>query len=156
MVTKTFETWVDAPVDEVWDFHSTAEALVALTPPGRKVELIGQDLDVREGAEHRIRVRVGPFPVEWRARISDVEPPRRFVDTAEKSPFAYWQHVHEFVSEGDRTLLRDTVTYIPPMGLIGWVANALFISRDIDRMFAFRHRVTKEEVERRTRSSPRP
>ncbi|MFQ3588155.1 MAG: SRPBCC family protein [Fimbriimonadaceae bacterium] len=155
MVTKTFETWIDAPVEDLWAFHSSAEALVVLTPPGRKVELVGEDLAVRNGAEHRIRVRVGPFPVEWRARISEVEPPRKFVDTAEKSPFAYWRHVHEFLADGDRTLLRDTVTYIPPMGLIGWVANALFISRDIDRMFAHRHRVTKEEAEKRARDRMR-
>jgi ligand-binding SRPBCC domain-containing protein len=146
----TFEFWVDAPIEEVWDFHSSAKALELLTPQGRRLEPLVESLDVVDGALHVFRFRERGFAGVWKARISNVRPPHRFVDTAEQSPFAYWEHVHEFVALEGRTLVRDTVTYKPPLGVLGWLADQLFIRRDIERLFAFRKEATQAALQRRT------
>ncbi|MGE0001930.1 MAG: SRPBCC family protein [Fimbriimonadaceae bacterium] len=141
---KGFETFVPASVEDVWRFHESAEALKVLTPPSRQVRLSEQDLAVREGAMHELRFKIGPLWVPWLARISNVRPPYGFTDTAIRSPFARWVHEHEFVPSEAGTLVRDTVTYALPFGPIGRVVDALFVSRDIDSLFAFRHRATRD------------
>lgn len=70
-----YETLIDAPVETVWAFHASVEALPLLTPPGRRVRIVGDELDVRDGALHRIQVRIGPVWLPWDARISEVDPP---------------------------------------------------------------------------------
>lgn len=144
IVTKRFETLVPVAVEDLWRFHESAEALRVLTPPSRQVRLPEQDLAVREGALHELRLKIGPCWVPWSARISNVRPPYGFTDTAVRSPFARWIHEHEFLPSEGGTLLRDTVTYALPFGPIGRIVDALFVSRDIDSVFAFRHRATRE------------
>ncbi len=144
---RVFETRIAAPVEKVWAFHESVEALKALTPPDRNVTVMSEDTAVREGALHVLRVVMFGVPIVWKARITDVQPPFGFTDTAEKSPFAAWRHRHDFLPDGDGTLLRDTVEYRAPFGPLGALAHRLFIDRDIERMFAYRHRVTKEALE---------
>ncbi len=142
MLTKRYESVLKADVGAVWSFHSSAEALNALTPGSRKMRFISSDLAVREGAVHEFRVKVGPLWVTWKAQLSAVDPPHGFVDSALKSPFKTWIHKHEFISHPAGTLIRDTIEYDVPFGILGALANRLFISKDIDRLFAFRHKAT--------------
>ncbi|HRF59591.1 MAG TPA: SRPBCC family protein [Fimbriimonadaceae bacterium] len=149
MPTKRYEIVVDAPQEAVWRFHASADALRVLTPPGRKVELLSEDLAVRDGAIHRIRVRQFGLPLTWVARISDVRPPEEFVDTAEQSPFRSWRHRHRFESvDAARTRVIDTIEYSLPLGPLGALADRLFVSRDLDHLFAFRHEATRRALDR--------
>lgn len=147
MSIKRYESELNAAVKEVWNFHSSAKSLNDLTPPGRKLRWIGNDLAVCEGAVHEFQVKVGPFWVTWRAALSEIDPPHGFVDTAIKSPFKSWTHKHEFIPHPGGTLLRDTIQYVLPFGILGVLADKLFISKDIDRLFAFRHRATRYGLE---------
>ena len=142
MPVKRYETLLEADIQEVWNFHSSAEALSLLTPPDRKIRWVSNDFSVREDAVHQFRVTVGPFRITWKAKLSAIDPPHGFVDTALKSPFKTWTHKHEFVSHPAGTLIRDTIEYVPPFGILGGLINWLFISKDIDRLFAFRHDAT--------------
>lgn len=148
VIRRVFETPISAPVERLWEFHRSAEALRLLAPPGKPVEPVGDDLEVRNGARHVLRIRMGPLRLTWVAVLSQVNPPFGFVDTAEKSPFAFWRHHHEFLPTESGSLLRDTVEYRLPFGLLGTIAHTLLVRRDIESMFAHRHRVTKEAVER--------
>jgi ligand-binding SRPBCC domain-containing protein len=144
---KRYEVVLQAPVERVWEFHSSAEALKVLTPPNRDIEPISSDLRVVNDAIHELGFRQFGVRMVWRARISQVEPPFGFTDTAEKSPFAYWQHRHEFRPEGSGTRMIDTIRYRPPGGPLGPILNRLLISSDLDRLFAFRHEATKRALE---------
>ena len=145
-VTRVFESTIECPVEALWEFHSSAEALRILTPPSRKIEVLSKDLEVREGALHVLKVRQFGIPLVWKARISEVHPPIGFTDTAEKSPFKSWRHRHEFIHAEGGSLLRDTVTYEAPFGPLGDLARVLFIDRDIERLFAFRHKATRRAL----------
>ena len=139
MITRIYESKIPATVERLWKFHSSAEALRALTPESQRVEIVGEDLSVRNGALHVIRVRQFGIPMVWKARLSEVDPPHGFRDTAEQSPFPFWTHLHEFIDDGDGSILRDTVTYRSPGGAIG---DWLITRRQIDRLFKFRHAST--------------
>lgn len=147
MAIKKFECLVKADIQSVWNFHSSAEALAILTPPNRKMKLVSSDLAVREGAVHELRIRLGPFYRCWKARLTMVNPPNEFTDTAEKSPFKSWRHRHQFLERGDETVLKDTVEYALPFGKLGELVDKFLISREIDRLFAFRHAATRRALE---------
>lgn len=148
MVHRVYEMFLKVPVEKVWEFHSSAEALNALTPPGKHLRVLSSDLAVRNGALHELESQQFGMRLVWAARISDVTPPFGFTDTAEKSPFAFWQHRHEFRPEGNGTRLVDTLTYALPFGPLGQLADWLFVRRQVDSLFAFRHAATKNELER--------
>jgi ligand-binding SRPBCC domain-containing protein len=141
-----FETPIACTPEELWAFHGSVEALATLTPPDARVEIIGKETAVRNGAIHEIKVVKFGLPVVWKAEISEVQAPRQFRDTALKSPFARWTHLHEFLPHPQGALLRDTVDYQMPLGPLGSLVDALIIRRDVEAMFAHRHRVTQKAL----------
>lgn len=152
---KVYETRVDASPEEVWKFHSSAKALEALTPPSRRTKLLSRSNAVEDNALHIMRVwLLFVIPVVWKARISQVTPPYGFTDQAEKSPFKFWRHRHDFIPDGDGTLIRDMIAYIVPFGKLGKVVNRIFIAKDLDRLFAFRHQATKEALAQSDPNTP--
>jgi uncharacterized protein len=79
-----------------------------------------------------------------------VEPERRIVDVAERSPFALWRHEHLFRELGPaRTLMTDRVTYRLPAGRLGLLMDRLVVRGQLERAFAERHRRTRDLLERR-------
>lgn len=137
-------------VEELWAFHSSAEALLLLSPPGQRVEVEGET-HVERGAIHRLKIVRWGVPLRWIAKIEIVEPPLnggpgRFIDVAMKSPFASWRHEHRMEPTLTGSRLVDTVTYRPPFGILGSIADRLFLKRDIERLFAHRHAATRAEV----------
>lgn len=144
---KVFETKVNASPEEVWKFHSSAKSLEILTPRNRRARLVSSQMAVEDDALHVMQIRLfGIIPVVWKARISQVTPPYGFTDDAEKSPFKFWRHRHDFIPDGDGTLIRDRITYAVPFGILGKLVNKVYISKDIDGLFAYRHEATKKAL----------
>jgi ligand-binding SRPBCC domain-containing protein len=65
-----------------------------------------------------------------------------------RGPFARWEHTHIFEADGpDACYLEDRIEYALPLGFLGrWLLGA-FIERKLQRLFEYRHRVTREENE---------
>ena len=66
------------------------------------------------------------------------------MDIAVRSPFKRWRHEHRFDPRDGGSTLTDTVEYELPFGPFGAIADRLFVRRDLEAMFAHRHRVTQE------------
>lgn len=162
MATYRRETRVDAPLETVWNFHSTIDGLEALTP-----KFLHLEIDAVTGPEgrpnpasaelvtgSRIELSIRPFGVGPRQRMVSVitdrtidEDAREFRDVMESGPFERWEHTHQFVAEGAETVLVDRVDYQLPGGSpgalltpLGWIVLA--------PMFRGRHRKTKVLLER--------
>ena len=165
MPTYERRTTVDAPLEEVWDFHSRVEGLESVTPDwmGLRVEaMIGPDgrpdPDVLEtGTELSLSMRplgVGPRQ-HWTSLITDRE--RRddgayFRDEMVYGPFERWEHTHAFSADGERTVLRDRVAYELPGSDVAGVGRLTalagpFSTIGFEAMFRERHRLTKAHLE---------
>ena len=140
---------IDRPLDEVFAFFSDAGNLQALTP--RFLDFsIKTPLPIEMSAGARIEYRLGLFgiPMRWLTIISAWDPPvedpvtgrrvARFVDQQVRGPYAVWKHLHEFEEIDGRTIMRDVVDYAVPFGPLGEVARWAFVSRTVERIFAFR------------------
>ena len=151
MPTLEFVCDLEAPLERVWAFHNTIDTLFKLTPPDKHARLLDPPAPMRAGVIYRIQVKqFGIVPITMHSIIRDYTPPTGFVDIQApgKGPFKAWQHQHRFEAlSPDRTRLTDTVTYEMPLGPLGTLANALFVRHDIEKMFAYRHAVTRRELE---------
>jgi len=55
-----------------------------------------------------------------------------------KGPYKLWHHEHRFISEGDGTRITDEVQYMLPFGILGSIAHAVKVKRDVETIFAYR------------------
>lgn len=150
---------VHAPFDEVWEFHSTEDGLVALTPGWMNIRIDEargpdgeRDPDVLE-AGAVVESSVRPFDIgprqEW---ISEIVARDRsdgsayFRDVMSDGPFAEWEHTHMFYADDGGTIVRDRVEYELPFGGLGRAVGPLAVV-GLDPMFRYRHRKTRELLE---------
>jgi ligand-binding SRPBCC domain-containing protein len=78
------------------------------------------------------------------ARIVEYERGRHFADVQDRGPFRRWEHRHEFEARArdgrDGTVVRDVLEYEVGLGVIGELAERLFVGRQMTRTFAHRQR----------------
>ena len=133
------EQLVHRPLDEVFEFFSEAANLELITPPWLSFRMAdAASVEMRAGTQLEYRLRLHRVPVRWVSRIALWEPGRRFVDVQITGPYRVWRHRHEFEPRGQTTVVRDHVEYALPFGLFGALAHAVFVERDLARIFDFR------------------
>lgn len=133
------------PAEEVFAWHERPGAFARLTPPWEHVEMISQAGGIRDGARVTLRTYFGPVGQTWELEHRDYVAGRQFRDVLLRGPFASWDHLHRIEPDGARAcVLTDTIRYRMPWGgglAAGWVETML------GRMFDYRHRVTRQDLE---------
>lgn len=142
---------IAAEQDVVYSFHTNPSNLARITPSNFKVDILEAG-PPEEGTEVILRVKPIPFiSQKWHLRFDVFEPPRRLGDVMLKGPFRHWKQTREFVPlSNGKTLLNDIIEYELPFGPLGRLAHRLFIGRQIDEMFTYRHRQAKKLLESRS------
>ena len=140
-----------ASAEAVYRFHAEPNALQRLTPPWENAEVVEQSGGIEEiGSRVKIRVKIGPIAQVWTAEHTAFESGRMFRDTMVGGPFRRWEHTHRFEPDTDSSSwLEDRVEYELPMGWLGRVFGDGYTKRRLERMFAWRHRVTAEALAQR-------
>ncbi|MGD9645143.1 MAG: SRPBCC family protein [Pirellulales bacterium] len=134
--------WLSQRRDQIFEFFSDAFQLETLTPAWLSFAVLTpRPIEIRAGTLIDYRLRLHGLPIRWQSRISVWEPPVRFVDEQTRGPYRRWHHEHAFVEVDGGTLCRDTVDYAPRGGRL---LNALFVRRDLLRVFAFRQQKLRE------------
>ncbi len=120
-----------------------------LRPPWEEARVVETTGGIEQiGSRVTLRVRIGPFTQTWIAEHTDCEPGRMFRDKMICGPFPRWEHTHNFFPEGANACwLEDCVEYVLPLGTWGLLLGGWYVRRKLDRLFAYRHRVTKEAFE---------
>jgi ligand-binding SRPBCC domain-containing protein len=142
-----------ASVAEVFAFHERPDAFALLQPPWEQTEILQPPRSLAVGTVVKLRSRVGPIWVTIEAEHVGYEKNAYFEDVMHKGPFAKWRHKHLFLAEPAGCRLRDEIEYEPPLGLLGRIAAPFAIAPRLERMFEYRHAVTRREV-LATRSHP--
>ncbi|MBL8183987.1 MAG: SRPBCC family protein [Blastocatellia bacterium] len=142
------ETVIKATPERVFAFHELPDAFERLVPPWENAKLV-QKADISViGSRAIIEQKIfGLVPSQWVAEHTAYDPPRSFEDVQISGPFASWRHKHIILPDDEGALLRDEIDFEPPFSFIGDLAVPLFILPRIEKMFDFRHRVTKEWCE---------
>ena len=61
------------------------------------------------------------------ARITAFDPPNSFVDEQVSGAFSWLRHIHEFELSATGTLMRDTVEWKSPLGVLGRIADMVAV-----------------------------
>ncbi len=124
------------PLQQVFEFFSTAETLNLITPPWVHFSILTPlPIEMKLGALIEYRIRLRGIPLRWVSEITDWDPPFRFQDTQISGPYSLWVHSHVFEETAEGTLVTDDVSYRVPGG--AWV-NRLYVAPELRRIFAYR------------------
>lgn len=135
-----YSSVIDAPIYEVFDWHTRPGAFTRLTPPWSPMRLIAEADSLENG-----RAELGlPGGLRWVAdhQPDGYDPPRRFVDSIGAGGLASlpaklavrWRHTHEFEEvDGEKTRVIDRVeTPVPGAALRS--------------MFRYRHQQLADDI----------
>jgi len=76
---------------------------------------------------------------KWVTEISHVKHKEVFVDQQIYGPYKLWHHQHIFQVIDDHSVsMIDIITYALPFGIIGDIANYIFVQKKINKIFDYR------------------
>ncbi len=138
-----FETTqlIPATINEVWDFMSSPKNLKEITPSHLSFEITSKNLPEKMYPGMLISYIVKPIlniPLKWVTEITQVQYPNYFVDTQLVGPYSIWHHQHHLKQVDGGVLMHDIITYKPPMGFLGAIANSLIIKKQLKEIFDYR------------------
>lgn len=137
---------VDAPLDDVAEFHRRADSMAAITPPLMPVQLDPAPERMDSGDQMAFTMWLGPLPVRWRAYISQMSP-AGFSDHQLEGPFRYWVHHHRFVplDQYSTEVVDKVEAGLKWHGLWGLVGLAMWLGLPL--LFAYRGWKTRRLLE---------
>nr|WP_321398134.1 TIGR01777 family oxidoreductase [uncultured Desulfobacter sp.] len=151
----TQKTTILAPVSKVFAWHARAGAIDRLTPPWAPLTLVSRKgKGVDKGVEVTFKIKVFGVPMTWKARHIDYRENQMFRDRQLKGPFAEWEHSHLFHEQANgSTVMEDRVKFRLPFGIFSLPFSG-YAKKELGRMFAYRHRVLKYDMEHRVGKIP--
>jgi len=141
MKIRTFhrEQRIPARLPEVFSFFSEAHNLDRITPPWLHFKVLNQtDRELKAGTLIDYELAWHGIPMRWTSLIEEWRPPIKFVDVQLKGPYRLWHHTHSFEACDDGTLIRDTVQYAVPLGVLGDLFGGWMVRQDVERIFDYR------------------
>ena len=135
-----YSSVVDAPVAEVFAWHTRPGAIFRLIPPWQPMKALAETDSLADG---RAILQL-PGGLRWVAQHdpASYDPPHRFADELVSDGLAswppraigYWRHVHEFADAGDDTTLMTDRLDTPVPG------------RLLRSTFVYRHRQVADDL----------
>jgi ligand-binding SRPBCC domain-containing protein len=142
------ESLIHAPPERVFAFHELPDAFARLMPPWEKSRIVEAAPNLLPGARAIVETRIlGLFKARWVSRHTAYEPPSMFEDVQVEGPFHSWRHRHLFKPHALGTTLRDEIEYAPPLSFIGRAFAPVFIIPRLEKLFAYRHEITRQWCE---------
>ena len=138
---KSFTIIIPRPLEEVWDFFSRPENLNEMTPGHISFNILSpiEGLEMYPGMI--IQYQISPIlniPMNWVTEITQIRKHEFFIDDQRVGPYALWHHQHHFKAVEGGTEMTDILHYQVPFGLIGSIANWLFVERMVEEIFKHR------------------
>ena len=137
---------LEATAEEAFRWHARPGAFERLNPSWDPAVVESRSGGIEDdGAQ--VVLRVGPLRQRWVAEHHGAVVGREFHDRQVSGPFALWEHAHRVIPEGpDACTLEDRIEYALPAGAAGDLVAGRAVRALLDRMFAYRHRVTADDL----------
>ncbi|MDP1662147.1 MAG: SRPBCC family protein [Phycisphaerales bacterium] len=152
MPVFTKQSTINAPASLVFAWHQSADALTRLIPPWEHVVVEQAPASLANGQRAILRLSIGPVKLRWIAEhtgfIDRGPDGGEFSDFQVSGPFKSWAHRHSVTALSPTTCtLTDHIDYQLPLGWLGRAFGGAITRRKLEKMFAFRHQVTREQNE---------
>lgn len=149
----TVETFVAAPIEICFDFARDIDIHTQTVWKHTREKAVTGVTTGRIGLEDTVTFEATHF---WRQRLTakvvEFERPYRFVDEMQKGSFKRLKHIHEFYEVDGGTMMRDTLDFQAPLGILGWVADTFVLRHYMKRFIMARNKEFKKIVENSTQN----
>ncbi|MDG5767110.1 SRPBCC family protein [Balneolales bacterium ANBcel1] len=138
---------VPASLEEVWDFISSPANLKKITPDYMGFDITTENLPQKMYPGMIISYKVSPLfgiKTTWVTEITHVKELQYFVDEQRVGPYDMWHHEHFLETVPGGVKMRDIVSYKPPLGFLGSLANGIIIRRKLNEIFSYRTRAVEQ------------
>jgi ligand-binding SRPBCC domain-containing protein len=132
---------ISASISDIWDFISSPANLKEITPEQMGFVVTGNTGKGKMYPGMIISYKVSPLlgiKLDWMTEITHVKEQEYFVDEQRIGPYTLWHHQHKIEAIQGGVLMTDIVTYQPPFGILGAMANSLFIKKQLKEIFDYR------------------
>ena len=145
---------IERPCEEVFEFFADAGNLERITPPELNFKITSaQPIDIKQGAFIDYKLKLRGVPITWKTEITGWSPPHDFTDTALKSPYKQWIHLHSFEeNENGETVMQDLVRYRLPFEPLGDLAH-WYVKKELKYIFDYRYKTIEEIFPPKRRST---
>lgn len=137
----TTKQLIKSDIDTVWDFISSPKNLQTITPSYMGFIILSNPSEKMYPGQI-IEYKVSPImgiKLHWVTEITHVQDKEYFVDEQRFGPYAFWHHKHFLQATKEGVMMYDEVHYKAPLGILGRIANALFIKRQLKQIFDYRY-----------------
>jgi len=146
--TIRLETRVHAPIERCFDLARDVDVHVYSTARTTERAVGGVTQGLLELGDE-VTWEAVHFGVRQRltAKIVVFDRPHCFVDEMMRGAFKSLTHRHEFITILGGTLMVDTFMFTSPLGILGHIANILFLSRYMRNFLYARNQYLKQTAE---------
>jgi uncharacterized protein len=142
------KTVIDASQTTVFTWHEREGAFLRLNPPWEKVRVLEAPQNLHDGSIAKIKVWMDFFWMLWVLEHQNYQANHQFEDLMRRGPFSYWCHTHKVTALGPKqSILEDSIVFKLPMDTLVYPLARWVIEPKLKRMFAYRHRISKNECE---------
>ncbi|MBR7798061.1 cell division protein [Agaribacter marinus] len=144
MPTIKHKQFIKAPVEVCFDLARNVDIHLETTAKTNEKVVDGVTGGLLEESD-TVTWEATHFGIKQRltAKVTDMKKPNEFVDIILKGAFSSFTHTHQFVKETGGTLMIDTFEYKSPFGILGVVADKLFLEKYMKRFIDTRAKKLK-------------
>jgi ligand-binding SRPBCC domain-containing protein len=138
---------INASIEGVWKFISDPSNLKVITPDYMGFDITSKDIPSEMYEGMIISYKVSPIfgiKTTWVTEITHLKENSYFVDEQRVGPYKIWHHQHIIEPIPRGTLMTDIVSYQPPLGFLGSLANSLIIKAKLNEIFDYRTKALME------------
>lgn len=141
------EQQLNCDIDTAWQFFSSPFNLAKITPKDMGFIVTSDLTDEPIYKGMIIEYKVSPLlkiPMQWKTKITQVEQNKSFTDFQQKGPYKYWNHFHEFIPNEKGVLMKDTIDYELPLGILGSIAHVMVVKSKLNYIFNYRYGILEK------------
>lgn len=142
------ETRINAPIYRCFDLARSID-LHKLSTGNTQEQAIAGTTTGLIGLNETVIWRAKHFGV-WQkltSKITEFERPYLFTDEMLEGAFKSIYHKHLFRQEGNITIMTDNFHFKSPLGILGSIANKLFLTKYLTELLSERNKMIKKFAE---------
>ncbi|GEL76744.1 SRPBCC family protein [Tenuibacillus multivorans] len=133
------EIYIEAPSDVCFDLARNVQIHTLTTSKSKEKAIAGVTEGLLEKGD-KVTWEAVHFGIKQSltAKITAMDKPNYFTDIMVKGAFKSFTHKHEFIIQHQGTVMIDIFDYQSPFGILGSIADKLFLERYMKQFLANR------------------
>ncbi len=141
-------TEIAAPVERCFDLARSMEVhVLSMTASNERIVSGKKSGLIEVGETVTFRAKHFGITQEHTGELAEMNRPDFFVDTMLSGTFKSLRHKHIFIEKGNGTIMKDEFFYESPLGVLGKIADALFLKKYLEKILTERNAFIKNCAE---------